>query len=330
MSRAVVHSDLLGHLVRADEWLEQGRSSYARARDALSSADFTAAEEFGRITVQEAQEAYDLFGAWLTEIPRILASRGAPSVVGHQFGATELDGGWCTYLSLIGEFGRACQRGEPDAALRLLSRARDVWQEHHDAACDAICGLFDLAASVFGEVFIGELWDMLLSEMYERSARIYHPDAASWSQSTERLLLDIFEATRGHLTGPRRDGSFSIVEESDRWIITFAPCGSGGRTYESDSGAPRFAVTSRRHDWAWNTAGVCLYCAHCCQLQQRAPIERLGFPLRVISPPIHGQTATVCTWSIYKERAAIPDDAYTSVGFEAPARCSDPSPRWGL
>ena len=320
MSRAVVHSDLLGHLVRANEWLEQGRSSYARAREALSEADFAAAEEYGRITVQEAQEAYDLFGAWLTEIPRVLAARGAPSADGGQSGGTELDDGWREYLGLIGEFGQACQSAEPDAALRLLSRARGVWQEHHDAACDAICELFDLASSAFGEAFIGELWDTLLSEMYERSARIYHPDAMTWSQSTERLLLDIFEATRGHLSGSRRDGSFSIVEECDRWIITFAPCGSGGRTYESGSGAPRFAVTSGRHDWAWNTTGVCLYCAHCCQLQQRAPIQRLGFPLRVISPPIRGQAAPVCTWSIYKDRAAIPAEAYTSVGFEAPAR----------
>ncbi|MDH6195555.1 hypothetical protein M2272_002195 [Mycobacterium frederiksbergense] len=320
MSRAVVHSDLLGHLVRADEWLEQGQSSYARAQEALSSADFTAAEEYGRITIQEAQEAYDLFGAWLIEIPRILTSHGVPPAVVHVGrSAAELADGWCTYLGLIDEFGQACQRREPDAAWRQLTRARNVWQEHHDAACDAICGLFDLASSTLGEAFIGDLWNTLLSEMYERSARVYHPDAMAWNQSMERLLLDIFEATRGHLTGPNRDGSFSIIEERDRWVITFAPCGSGGRTYESDSGAARFAVTTGEHDWAWNMTGVCLYCAHCCQLQQRAPIERLGFPLRVINPPIQGQSRPVCTWSIYKDRAAIPDEAYTSVGFAPPA-----------
>lgn len=319
MSRAVVHSELLGHLVRADDRLEQGRSSYTRAQEALSSADFTAAEDYGRITIQEAQEAYDLFGVWLTEIPRTLLSHGVPSAkVRPAFGRGELDDGWRSYVSLIDAFAQACQRRESDAARDLLARARGVWQEHHDAACDAICGLFDLASNALGEAFIGDLWNSLLSEMYERSARIYHPDAMVWEQSTERLLLDIFEATRGHLTGPDRDGSFSIIEEHDRWVITFAPCGSGGRTYETDSGAARFAVTTRQHDWAWNTVGVCLYCAHCCQLQQRAPIERLGFPLRVISPPIQGQSRPVCTWSIYKDRAAIPDEAYTTVGFAPP------------
>ena len=71
------------------------------------------------------------------------------------------------------------------------------------------------------------LWDLLLAGMYDRSARVYDPAKISWSQSVERLLLDIFEATRGHLTGPRRDGEFSVAEEDDRWVITFAPCGAG-------------------------------------------------------------------------------------------------------
>jgi hypothetical protein len=80
------------------------------------------------------------------------------------------------------------------------------------------------------------------------------------------------------------------------------------------------SVTTGEHDWAWNTKGVCLYCAHCCQLQQRAPIERLGFPLRVIDPPTQGQTPATCTWSIYKDPSKVPDDAYIRVGFDPPIR----------
>ena len=127
-----------------------------------------------------------------------------------------------------------------------------------------------------GETFVGELWDVLLAGMYDRATKVYDPANVSWAQSVERLLLDIFEATRGHLTGPRRDGAFSVAEDDDRWVIRFAPCGSGGRTYEC--GPSSRSVTTEPHDWAWNTTGVCLYCAHCCQLQQRSPIARLGFP----------------------------------------------------
>ena len=41
---AVLYNELLGHLVRSEPWLEQGRSSYARARDALASGECEAAE----------------------------------------------------------------------------------------------------------------------------------------------------------------------------------------------------------------------------------------------------------------------------------------------
>lgn len=323
---ALTHNDLLGHLVRSDPWPEQGRSSYALAFGALDSADFTRAKDYGVITVQEASEAYDLYALWLRQIPQALSDNGieddalgrSMSEITAAIGHHGLESGWATYKRLIDAFADACEGDDAVAARSLLNEARSTWQHHHDRACDTICALFDVAASALGEAFIGELWDLLLAGMYDRSARVYDPAKISWSQSVERLLLDIFEATRGHLTGPRRDGEFSVAEEDDRWVITFAPCGSGGRTYEVEP--KRQSVTTERHDWAWNTTGVCLYCAHCCQLQQRAPIARLGFPLRVISPPTQGQSRPVCTWSTYKDPSRVPDEAYTSVGFDPPVR----------
>lgn len=337
MSQALTYNNLLGHLVRSDPWLEQGQSSYELAFAALDSADFSRARDYGAITVQEASEAYELYALWLDQIPQVLLDNGidqnllsrSMSQLVSTIGDHDLDTGWSTYQSLIEAFADACHNGDGSLARSLLDEARGTWQHHHDRACDTICGLLDVAAAAMGEAFIGELWDILLAGMYERSARVYHPANLSWAQAVERLVLDIFEATRGHLTGPRRDGAFSVVEEESRWVITFAPCGSGGRSYAPEPVGPAAAhpadaagarsVTTERHDWAWNRTGVCLYCAHCCQLQQRAPIARLGFPLRVIDPPIQGQDP-VCTWSIYKDPARVPDKAYTSVGFEAPAR----------
>lgn len=337
MPPPLVYSELLGHLVRSEPWLDQGRSSYARAGDALSSSDFETAEAYGRITIQEAQEAYDLFAAWLIEIPRILTANGVPpeavdqrlAAIAAEIGEHQLDAGWRAYRGLVDDFAEACQGADSGLAAVQLERARSTWQLHHDRACDTVCALFDFAATTLGEEFVGTLWDSLLAGMYERSASVYDPDNLPWDQSVQRLLLDIFDATRGHLAGADRDGSFAISEEDDRWVITFAPCGSGGRTYESSSAAQlsadsesarRPSVTTGEHDWAWNTPGVCLYCTHCCQLQQRAPIKRLGFPLRVIDPPTQGQSKPLCTWSIYKDPAKVPDDAYTKVGFDPPRR----------
>lgn len=312
---AVVYNEMLGHLVRAEAYSEHGPSSYRRAQDALRDSDFAAAQEYGRLTVQEAQEAYDLFADWLVAIPRLLGNAG---VAPDQVGASDLFAGWNVYLRLIDEFVAACRSAELDNALAVLELARGTWQHHHDRACDTICEILGRAAHTYGEEVVGSLWDSLLDGMYRRSAQIYDPRSMAWSQSVQRLLLDIFEATRGHLAGAERDGAFEVTEEADRWLIRFAPCGSGGRTLAEEP--LRRAVTTKPHDWAWNTAGVCLYCAHCCQLQQRAPIARLGFPLRVIEPPTTHQAQPVCTWSIYKVRADIPDEAYTRVGFAPPGR----------
>ena len=157
------------------------------------------------------------------------------AAIGHH----DLDSGWATYKRLIDAFTDACNTDDTAAARSLLNEARSTWQHHHDRACDTICALFDVAATALGEPFVGELWDVLLAGMMTVPTKLYDPVNVSWAQSVERLLLDIFEATRGHLTGPRRDGAFSIAEEDERWVITFAPCGSGGRTYELSPDGPR-------------------------------------------------------------------------------------------
>ncbi|MET0450377.1 MAG: hypothetical protein ABW137_00945 [Mycobacterium sp.] len=331
MSTVLAYNSLLDHLVRTDSWLAQGQSSYALARRAVDSADFASAEDYAAMTVQEASEAYELYATWLRQIPNVLVDNGISADVLEQslaettarIGDHDLDTGWATYQHLIKTFTQACQDNDADAARNLLAEARRTWQHHHDRACDSIVALLGLAATQLGEGFVGELWDILLARLYDRAATVYDPATRTWAQSLERLFLDIAEATRGHLTGPRRDGSFSVTEDADRWVMTFAPCGSGGRTYEVEPTDVSPRVTTERHDWAWNTPGVCLYCAHCCQLQQRAPIARLGFPLRVVKPPTQGQSPAVCTWSIYKDPSRVPDEAYTSVGFDPPTRHTD-------
>jgi hypothetical protein len=91
------------------------------------------------------------------------------------------------------------------------------------------------------------------------------------------------------------------------------------------AGAPfGFAVTTERHDWAWNTIGICSYCVHCCQLNEVMPIDRLGYPTRVIDPPVWSpsQPATTCTWWVYRDPADVPDHVYHRVGRDPSRRPS--------
>jgi len=198
----------------------------------------------------------------------------------------------------------------------------------HDRFCDITCGLFTLAARRLGESVVGAMWDDAIGSMYP-SRDAYDTARRPWPESVPLLLADAAASLRGHLSGPQRTGEVSLREEEDRWVFRFDPCGSGGRTLRPDAnsdgaartGAPYgFGVTAEQHDWAWRTEGVCLYCVHCCQLQERASIARLGYPVRVVEPPVWGtaEPRGHCTWSIYKDPQLVPAEAYRRVGATKP------------
>lgn len=328
--------DALGHDVRSDPWPEQGRSSYALALAAFSDGRPEDAAALARMTVQEAQEAFELYALWLDQLPSLLAAHGvresalAPQRLDCRRVKDDLERGWGQYVGLIARFEDLASAVVSDAP-DVLALARSTWLAAHDPATDQLAELFALAAEELGETVVGPLWDALLLQYYDTIAQKYDPTVRTWDDSVERLGLDIFEAVRGHLTGPGRDGRFDVHEEPDRWVLEFAPCGSGGRTYPDAVGADRDprGFTTEEHDWAWQTKGVCMYCVHCCQLQQRAPIERLGFPLRVIAPPVLPSAEhpgrKVCTWSIYKDVSSIPAHAYSDVGAIPPDDTADSS-----
>jgi hypothetical protein len=237
----------------------------------------------------------------------------------------DLETGWDACRAALDAFEAACARGDAPAALASLEAARSAWRQTHDRACDLVYGLIDVCARLLGEERIGEMWDHLMEPIYPSRDR-YDARTTPWSSSVEALVLDAATSLRGHLSGPGRTGEVEIEELPDRYVLRFDPCGSGGRTLRPDvdeGGPPRmeppynFAVTTAEHDWAWNTRGVCLYCAHCCQLQERVPIRRLGYPLRVVDPPVWPAGGR-CTWTVYKDPALVPDQAYRRVGLQRP------------
>ena len=79
-------------------------------------------------------------------------------------------------------------------------------------------------------------------------------------------------------------------------MLRFDPCGSGGRTVRGDEieGTPprmeapyNWSVSQEEHSWNHDQKGVCHYCAHCIVLMEEMPIDRFGYPVRVIDPPIY-------------------------------------------
>lgn len=329
--------------IRSGSYLEHATSTYTLAEQALLEGRGADAAELARYTVQEALEAYELFTQWCREIPEYLSGRGiggekvmsdAGRLVRLQVmpdgSVFDGDAGWARYKALIEDFALHADNNEVPQALAALNEARNVWRDTHDRLCDGVYFWIDAAARHLGEDVTGELWDMLMSPMYDYYVR-YDVDNHPWARSFDLLMHYALEGLRGHLSGPGRRGDVEVVEEADRWAIRFNPCGSGGRTMRDDPDTgtgPRieppygFGVTTEPHDWSWNKKGICLYCVHCCQLNERMPIRRFGYPTRVVEPPVWPQarTGTKCTWYIYKDPALVPEEIYRRVGAAKPAR----------
>jgi hypothetical protein len=319
----------------------QTQSSYALARRAIAAGDAHEAARLIRQLLDEATEGRDLFPLFIERARRFLLDRGVTSAAlsdeEHRIlsltGATsedalDMDQQWTVVAELAARAEQACFTQDGQTAAGLVEEVRCTWMTVHDRFCDVICGLFSLAAGQLGESVVGDMWDDAIGDMYP-SRDAYDTARRPWPESVELLLADAAASLRGHLSGPRRTGEVSLREEEDRWVFRFDPCGSGGRTLRADAnadgaarvGAPfDFRVTTQEHDWAWQTKGVCFYCVHCCQLQERASIARLGYPVRVVEPPVWGTTEprNYCTWTVYKDPQLVPAEAYRRVGSTKP------------
>jgi hypothetical protein len=325
--------------------LPQTESTFALARSAIAASDAAEAGLRIRQILDETAEGRDLFPLFIERARAFLVDRGVPAEAvsdeehrilslrgdsGEAGAPDSLDmpGQWAIVAGLAAQAQDACLAGDGEAASELVERLRRTWMTLHDRFCDVVCCLFSLAAERLGESVVGEMWDDAIGDMYP-SRDAYDVARRPWGESVTVLLDDAATSLRGHLSGPGRTGEVSLREEEDRWVFRFDPCGSGGRTLRPDAnadGAARvgppfgFRVTAERHDWAWQTEGVCLYCVHCCQLQERAPIARLGYPVRVVEPPVWGTTEPRghCTWTVYKDPGLVPAEAYRRVGSAKP------------
>jgi hypothetical protein len=308
-----------GRAVRPGAWLEQAEPTPERIRLALREERFSDAAALGRHLVTEAQEIHDLYSEWTAMVPRILARRRmapgrlaeAAQEAARDTGAGDPGAEWIAFQEAVDGFARGCERRGADHEQRLSAAIR-TWRAAHDRHLGLVAWWIAFAVEHLGEDELGELWRELEAEgisSYER----YDVRHTPWERSFAFLVQTAIEGMHGHLGGPTGQGEVEVRDHGDRVQLTFSPCGSGGRL----RAAERFGVTTAPYDWAWNEVGVCHYCVHCCVLQQLEPIDNLGYPARVIDPPLAAGDS--CSWTVYRDPADIPDSAYRRVGRRKPA-----------
>ena len=213
----------------------------------------------------------------------------------------------------------AITRGSVQDVDRLLDAELSELRLIHDILCDWAWALLSAIARAWGESTLGEVLRVTeepwVTARYENLRDLGVHD----------LLQLTIEGMRGHFSGPDREGSITVAEESDRFLLTFDACGTGGRMRRGDPtaghvsrlGAPyHFLNVSEAYDWTWGRRGVCAYCAHCAVVNQILPIEQLGFPMRMTLYPEN--PGDPCHWVIYKDRTNFPPEAFESVGKSKP------------
>ena len=345
---AVHYDEISREWVRAGELSDQQRSTYVEFNRVLEGGDLKAASELAELTIKESAETFELYNAWvpqlIEEIEKGVLSADAldaelarittlPTL--HDLPDRDFAQHRQRFEAKAKAAAKSCLNGNAVVARRELEEARQIWLKVHDQMHDWIGELIGIYAARNGERAIKELWDRLMADFYT-AYQAYDVAKRAWEVSYQVLVDTTINACRGHLSGPERKGDCKIDEYDDRLVLTFSPCGSGGRTYLGDENTgtgPRLAppyghkVTTEKHDWAWNKKGVCLYCAHCCLFAERVPMQMYGYPTRMIDPPVWNgdETGQVCSWTIYKRLEDIPEHAYARVGLKKPDVPGEPA-----
>lgn len=334
------HDAVLGRRVRIDPPASLAVGTYTKIREALT-ADADAAKPLIDFFVEEARVVFDLYTQWRRDIRRFLdgrleAGQLHPEVrrvqelvaTAHPAMVSSRETAWAGMCAAAAGL-KALSGTSPDR-FEALNGLREQWRTIHDSDVDFMMGLMDIAVRLLGEESLGEMYEKwVLGEWFDTRYSRFDVSKTSWDEAFRLIVYLTFESMHGHLSGADRDGTMAYEEFDDRVSFTFSPCGSGGRSVVGeprDALRPlmeppyRFRVLEREHAFAWNKKGVCTYCAHCCVLTEKLPMQKFGYPIRVVDPPTYPNDGkAVCRWTVYRRVEDVPAAVYERLGLAKPA-----------
>lgn len=337
-------TDILGRRVRMGAWEDQSISTYRKVLERLEHGAWEDAAEYASYFSDEAFVCFSIYRQWLGDLRNFLLNRDVPHEIiavrelQHAEVSVLPDGSpwdarrqWDKFQSELRSMTYATIRQDADEARSLFEVAKETWRQCHDRDVDHTYALMSLVKEQLGEPAVRDMFDHILMPLFAWRYEKFDIDKYPWDEGLEALMLVACEAMRGHLVGPERTGDFELTETEDRYILRFDPCGSGGRTVRGDEieGTPPrmeapygWKTTEEAHTWNHFTPGVCLYCTHCIILMEELPIDRFGYPVRVIDPPVYPDTDLAnrqkCQWQMFKDPTQVPEEYYTRVGRQKP------------
>jgi hypothetical protein len=339
-------SETLQRRVRLGAWEDQKISTFRKIHEAIDAGRWQEARDLAEYFVDEAAVCWNLYRQWLSDLEGFLRDEGTSEADLDEIRVklrevTRLPDGsvfdsasmWERFNRLIADVCTACDAHDGPAARETMNEAKEVWRQTHDRDVDMTYCYMSETAERFGDDAIPRMYERVLLPLFAWRYEKFDIDKHPWDEGLETLMYVACEAMRGHLVGPERTGDFELQEFDDRFVLRFDPCGSGQRTIRGDwiEGTPprmeapyNWRVSEEERDWNHFTKGVCLYCAHCVILMEHMPIDRFGYPVRVVDPPVYPDTnkdpnaRQKCQWTMYKDPTAAPEEVYTRTGRTKP------------
>ena len=214
--------------------------------------------------------------------------------------------------------------GNQEQAIEWLDRMRLEFKNPHEILVAWVQDLLSYCAATWGE-------EAVLETILHTHQSIWGDRYAAWDQMTtwEKVALTVEGMRGGHFSGARRRGDVIVREESDRFVIAFDPCGSGGvlRRGDPETGRKPYPITDHGvnkepHLWTWQKTGVHWYCSHCAIAMEWLPGRKRGHPLRPLDHTL--DHSAPCVWYVYKDEAQTRDYHYPRTGLVKPGAVTTP------
>lgn len=191
----------------------------------------------------------------------------------------------------------AIRDGRTNDALALVDYCYSEIKPLHDNLC------------FFIDCVLARLASLDEKEVYRFLRKKFKPVIDHWLSErpgVKESLQRGIELQRGH------GGNCSITEETDRYVVTCDPCGSGGQLRRTKN----ISTVRRAHFWTWGKSNIPYYCVHCCVMWEILPIEIRGYPIRISL--IGNRPEDPCTHLYYKEPELIPAKYFVRIGQSKP------------
>jgi hypothetical protein len=113
-------------------------------------------------------------------------------------------------------------------------------------------------------------------------------------------------------------GEVDVTEDDEKVVLSFQ-CGTGGKLIDDGryEGEHAYLTLRERSGRTFMRDALPVYCAHCSVNNEIQPVEWGGAPTSIEHPP--ERAGEPCVHHVYKDVAAIPDEAYERIGKTPPA-----------